>query len=324
MRGRWSGCCDYFCGDVPQGGRLSNMHSTAAEPQETVVATRWSDGVRCPRCGADASERPAVRSRRRWRCRGCRFEFTATAGTCLHGSKIPLEVWVAAAVSGDIDADASSAVRRRVREVVESTGLPPGDGRLRRLLDGPGSVTEPSPLEGVTAAGRTILACLRSRLTGATARRIADDCDLSLSHTRRSLRQLRSQSLAEHHDTSVMWGYQFRQVRLWRLSISERTLAALPLIGWRPPTHSPETDTVPPEFWYLFWSGQDASKLTVAADAVHIADTLVGSFDRAARIWALNRLPVGALRTLRSMRGYRDGRVAALIDSALNRRADDE
>lgn len=295
------------------------MHATA-EPQETVVLARWASGVRCPRCGAGASERPAVRSRRRWRCRDCRFEFTATAGTCLHGSKIPLGVWVSAAVSGDMDAAASPAARRRVREVVESTGLPPGESRLRRLLEGPGGAPEPSPLEGVTAAGRTILACLRGRLAGATARRIADDCGLSLSHTRRSLRHLQSQGFAEHHDTSVMWGYRFRQVRLWHLSLSERTLAALPLIGWRPPTQPPETGTVPPEFWYLFWSGQDASKLTVAEDAAHIADTLVGSFDRAARSWALSRLPVDALCTLRSMRGYRDGRVAALIDSAIERR----
>ena len=265
-----------------------------------------------------------MRSRRRWRCRGCRFEFTATAGTCLHGSKIPLEVWVTAAVTGDMDADASPAVRRRVREVVERTGLPPGEGRLGRLLDGPADGSEPSPLEGVTAAGRTILACLRGRLTGATAQRIADDCGLSPSHTRRSLRRLQSQGLAEHHDASVMWGYQFRRVRLWRLAISERTLAALPLIGWRAPTHPPETDTVPPEFWYLFWSGQDASRLTVAADALHIADTLVGSFDRAARSWALDRLPIEVLSTLRSMRGYRDGRIAALIDSAIQRRAGDE
>ena len=300
------------------------MQPTAIDPQETVVLARWADGVRCPRCGAETSERSAVRSRRRWRCRGCRFEFTATAGTCLHGSKIPLAVWVAAAVTGDIDADASPAVRSRVREVVESTGLPPGETRLRRLLDGPGGASEPSPLEGVTAAGRTILACLRGRLTGATAQRIANDCGLSLSHTRRSLRELQSRGFAEHHDTSVMWGYQFRKVRLWRLAISERTLAALPLIGWRPPTQPPETGTVPPEFWYLFWSGQDASKLTVANDAVHIADTLVGSFDRAARSWALNRLPADALRTLRSMRGYSDGRVAALIDSAIELRASDE
>ncbi|MCY4425244.1 MAG: transposase [Acidimicrobiaceae bacterium] len=297
------------------------MQTAAIGPQETVVSTRWPDGVRCPRCGAEASERPAVRARRRWRCRGCRFEFTATAGTCLHGSKIPLAAWVAAALAGDMDAAATPAARRRVRETVESTGLPPGDSRLRSLLTGPGGVSEPAPLDGVTPAGRTILACLRGRLTGATAKRIADDCGLSPSHTRRSLRQMQSQGFAEHHDTSVMWGYRSKQVRLWRLAINERTLAALPLVGWRPPTQPPATGTVPPEFWYLFWSGQDASKLTVADDAVHIADTLVGGFDRAARCWALNRLPIEALRTLRSMRGYRAGRVAALIDSAIKRRS---
>ena len=295
------------------------MRSPALD-QDAIVAVRWPQGVRCPRCGSAASERPAVRRRRRWRCRGCRFEFTATAGTCLHGSKIPLEVWVSAAVANDVDAAASPAVRRRVRTVVEGTGLPAGEARLLRLLTETG--VESSPLDGVTAAGRTILACLRGRLIGATAQRIAADCGLSVPHTRHSLRRLQAQGLAEHHDTSIMWGYRPRRVRLWRLAVNDRTLAVLPLLEWRPPSHPPETDAVPPEFWYLFWSGQDASELTVAEHTVHIADTLVGSFDRGARRWALNRLPVEALRTLRTMRGYREGRLAALIDSAIDRRGD--
>lgn len=211
-----------------------------------------------------------------------------------------------------------------MRDAVERTGLPAGDARLRRLLTGPSAAAQASPLDGVTAAGRTILACLRGRLSGATAPRIAADGGLSLSHTRRSLRRLRAQGFTEHCDTSVMWGYRTRTVRLWRLAVNETTLAALPLIGWQPPSPPPEVDTVPPEFWYLFWSGADASTLTVEDDALHIADTLVGGFDRAARCWALNRLPVEALRTLRTMRGYREGRLAALIDSALDRRDADE
>ena len=284
------------------------------------MSARWPDGVRCPRCDAPASERSAVRSRRRWRCRGCRFEFTATAGTRLHGSKIPLGVWVAAAMDGHLDEAGTPAARRRVRQTVERAGLPAGEARLRRLLGDPVGPSSSSPLDGVTAAGRTILACLRGRLSGATAQRIASECGLSLSHTRRSLRRLQSDGFAEHHDTSIMWGYQPRQVRLWRLAVCDRSLAALPLIGWRHPSLPPQVDTVPPEFWYLFWSGQDASELTVANDAVHIADTLVGGFDRAGRCWALNRLPVEALRTLRTMRGYNDGRLAALIDSAVERR----
>lgn len=227
-----------------------------------------------------------------------------------------------AAVAGDVAAAASPAVRRRVRTAVESTGLPAGEARLLRLLAGTGA--ESSPLDGVTAAGRTILACLRGRLIGATAQRVAADSGLSAPHTRRSLRRLRAQGLAEHHDTSIMWGYRPRQVRLWRLAVNDRTLAVLPLLEWRPPSCPPQTDTVPPEFWYLFWSGQDASELTVAEHAVHIADTLVGSFDRAARRWALDRLAVETLRTLRAMRGYREGRLAALIDSAIERRRGDE
>ena len=203
---------------------------------------------------------------------------------------------------------------------MERTGLSAGTSRLRRLLAGPAPTDAASPLEGITAAGRTILACLRGRLDGATAARIADDCGLSSTHTRRSLRQLQAQGFADCYDTNMMWGYRHRRLRLWRLSVNDKTVAALAVIGWRQPSHPPNDGTVPPEFWYLFWSGQDASELTISDHALHIADTLVGSFDRSARSWALNRLPVDALRALRAMRGYSEGRLAHLIDTAISRR----
>lgn len=208
-----------------------------------------------------------------------------------------------------------------MRTVLERTGMPPGEAQVGRPLAGPEQPEVPGLLAGVTPAGRLILAALRRRLVGATAARVAADCGLSASHTRRSLRRLRSQGFAECHDATIMWGYRPRQVRLWRLAVNEATLAALPLIGWHALPPEPPPETVPPEFWYLFWSGQDASELTVADDAVHIADTLVGGFDRAARCWALNRLPLDALCTLRTMRGYNEGRLAGLIDSAIKRRS---
>ena len=212
-------------------------------------------------------------------------------------------------------------MRRTVRASVERTGLPAGEERLRRLVAAPAPDGAAGPLDEVTPAGRLILAVLRGRLEGATADRVAADSGLSPSHTRRCLRGLRRMEFAECDDTASAWGYRQRRVRFWRLAMSERTLAALPLVGWHTPPEERSPETVPPEFWYLFWSGQDASTLTVADHAVHIADTLIGGFDRAARHWALQHLPLDALRTLRTMRGYTTGRLADRIGHAIERRA---
>lgn len=53
--------------------------------------SRWPDGFRCPRGGAEAAlERPA---RRRWRCRRCGRDTSVTAGTVLHRTRLPLTQW---------------------------------------------------------------------------------------------------------------------------------------------------------------------------------------------------------------------------------------
>ena len=60
-----------------------------------LVETRWPDGFRCPRCGsADAL---LLTDRHLFVCRSCRRHTSATAGTTLHGSKVPLHAWFQAA-----------------------------------------------------------------------------------------------------------------------------------------------------------------------------------------------------------------------------------
>src|SRR5437667_9961017 len=52
---------------------------------------RWPDGVECPRCKSKKSSR--IKSRRRFDCDGCRYQFSVRVGTGLHGSKLPLWAW---------------------------------------------------------------------------------------------------------------------------------------------------------------------------------------------------------------------------------------
>lgn len=74
--------------------------------RDFLVAMRWPDGIRCPKCGSTdepytirrknkgGSERNKVKTI--YNCRSCRRQFTATVGTIFEDSKIPLSKWLAA------------------------------------------------------------------------------------------------------------------------------------------------------------------------------------------------------------------------------------
>ena len=71
--------------------------------REFLVAMRWPDGIRCPKCGSREEPYRCQRktpSRNKtgffYRCRDCRRQFTATVGTIFEDSKIPLSKWLAA------------------------------------------------------------------------------------------------------------------------------------------------------------------------------------------------------------------------------------
>ena len=59
------------------------------------AACRWPDGFRCPRCGSrDARE---LARRDLFQCGSCRHQASVTAGTVLHRTHVPLQLWFAAA-----------------------------------------------------------------------------------------------------------------------------------------------------------------------------------------------------------------------------------
>lgn len=71
-----------------------------------LLRARWTDGVpKCPTCAEPCVERAVDGKRSRhgktvayrwegWRCDECGVDFTITSGTWLHGTRLPLEVWV--------------------------------------------------------------------------------------------------------------------------------------------------------------------------------------------------------------------------------------
>src|SRR5919202_2733128 len=76
-----------------------------------LMACRWPDGFRCPRCGA--REAYEVAGRELLQCRSCRHRASATAGTALHRTHVPLRLGFAAAYPITTHTPGFSAVRLR-------------------------------------------------------------------------------------------------------------------------------------------------------------------------------------------------------------------
>ena len=56
-----------------------------------LVGRRWPTGFTCPTCGGTRAYE--LLERRIWQCAGCRQQTSLTAGTVLHGTRLPLITW---------------------------------------------------------------------------------------------------------------------------------------------------------------------------------------------------------------------------------------
>jgi transposase-like protein len=59
-----------------------------------MVQLRWPSGITCPRCGE--KEPSFLTTRRLWKCKSCKKQFSAKVGTIFEDSPIPLEKWLPA------------------------------------------------------------------------------------------------------------------------------------------------------------------------------------------------------------------------------------
>jgi transposase-like protein len=59
-----------------------------------MVQLRWPDGITCPRC--QAPEPSFLSTRRLWKCRACKKQFSAKLGTIFEDSPIGLDKWLPA------------------------------------------------------------------------------------------------------------------------------------------------------------------------------------------------------------------------------------
>jgi transposase-like protein len=61
---------------------------------EYVASMRWPDGRVCPRCGS--REHSYISTRRLWKCKACKRQFSVKAGTVFEGSTLGLDKWLPA------------------------------------------------------------------------------------------------------------------------------------------------------------------------------------------------------------------------------------
>lgn len=86
---------------------LAQRLTSEAAAWEYLEGLRWPNGPICPTCnGSDVylivpkngvSRRTvsgSMSERRTWACRPCRRQFSATTGTMMHGTRLPIRIWV--------------------------------------------------------------------------------------------------------------------------------------------------------------------------------------------------------------------------------------
>jgi len=61
---------------------------------EFVAKMRWPDGIKCPHC--DCEQVYYIKTRRIWKCKDCKKQFSAKAGTIFQDSHIELDKWLPA------------------------------------------------------------------------------------------------------------------------------------------------------------------------------------------------------------------------------------
>lgn len=77
--------------------KLMEAFDTDVECRTALEQLRWPDGVQCPRCEGDKIYRAEhQRARQQFDCASCGYQFSVTAGTIFHDSKLGLPKWFAA------------------------------------------------------------------------------------------------------------------------------------------------------------------------------------------------------------------------------------
>ena len=70
--------------------QLIKQFPTDEAAEQWFIASRWPDGVCCPKCGSDNVQERKSRKPQPYRCRACRKDFSVKTGTLMQGSNLGL------------------------------------------------------------------------------------------------------------------------------------------------------------------------------------------------------------------------------------------
>ncbi len=200
--------------------------------------------------------------------------------------------------------------------------MPAGERRFAALFRSESSTAEQPCIEWSEAQRRVFQAVRSHHLKGGVTTQIANTANVSLSHTHRCLHNLASNGFVKSEEQVSTWGYDCIPFKIWQLSFTPQSITAMMQLPYQPlpPLQAPPT-RVPPEFWWVFWSGFCASRLRLPKDGLLVAETMLSAHDQWARLWALQYAPLEALRELRTMRGYTTGEIAQDLELAIEQRS---
>jgi transposase-like protein len=70
------------------------QYGTEERCEAALIASRWSRGFECPRCGVCEARTSFQRQGRcYWQCAGCQYQCSVLSGTIFEASKLPLTIW---------------------------------------------------------------------------------------------------------------------------------------------------------------------------------------------------------------------------------------
>jgi transposase-like protein len=86
-------------------------YGTERQCEQALIAARWPQGWRCPRC--DCKRSVAVnraKGRRQWECLLCGYQCTSIVGTVMEHTRLPLRLWFEAMYQMRVHKNAISAL----------------------------------------------------------------------------------------------------------------------------------------------------------------------------------------------------------------------
>lgn len=177
------------------------------------------------------------------------------------------------------------------------------------------------PFAGWSYCAGVVLGVLRAHGKGAESEFVAAEANLDIAHTSVALQALSDGQFAYVNTVKVPWYYSTRPAYLWR-ETPHPELLGTSFVRYHPYSDMPER--LPPQFWWMFWSGLDPMLIRLPEHASYVASRMIRSDmqrrNLVAETWALEHLPVDVLEHLVDMAEYGGSTIGVRIKKTIAHR----